>query len=86
MNLKTIGELTVIALLSTSCVHPVAHVQAPSTAAVQGGINRAQSGVTSARTENQALSQGNAEARILEQRIHDKDILIDRWQETHQSP
>jgi hypothetical protein len=83
MNLKAILSAVATALFSTSCVQSHAHVQAPSTAAVQAGINRAQSGVTSARNENQALGQGNAQARTLEQRIHDKDILIDRWYETH---
>ncbi len=78
--------LGIVMLLSSwlsGCVQQHKHVSAPSTTAVQTGINKAQLGVANARGENQALGRGNEKARTLTQRIHDKDILIDRWRATH---
>lgn len=73
----------VLAVLLMACAHRAKHYDAPSTAGITAGATKAQSGVTAARTENQALNRGNAEARTLSQRIHDKDIIIDRWFDTH---
>ena len=44
-------------------------VTAPSTKPLQEDLGRAQTHIT--------------ESRTLAQRIHDKDVLIDRWNETH---
>lgn len=75
--------ILVLAFLLTTCAHQAKHYDAPSTTGITRSATKAQSGVTAARTQNQAISRGNAEARTLSQRIHDKDILIDRWFETH---
>jgi hypothetical protein len=52
------------------------YVPAPSAAAVHASI-------TSTQTHIDQASQQNVEARSVAQRIHDKDLLIDRWNETH---
>ena len=52
----------------SSCGSP-AVTQAPSISAVRGDVARAQTNVTTAKS--------------LAERIHDKDVLIDRWNETH---
>jgi hypothetical protein len=52
------------------------YVPAPSAASVQASI-------TSTQTHISQASQQNVEARSVSQRIHDKDLLIDRWNETH---
>ena len=49
------------------CAHQV--VVAPSTKPLQEDLGRAQTHIT--------------ESKTLAQRIHDKDVLIDRWNETH---
>jgi hypothetical protein len=52
------------------------YVPTPSAAAVHDAI-------TNTQTHIEQASQQNVEARSLAQRIHDKDLLIDRWNETH---
>jgi hypothetical protein len=76
------GILALTVLLS-ACAHQAKHYDAPSTVGISTSATKAQSGVAAARTHTQALSRGNAEARTLSQRMHDKDMLIDRWLETH---
>jgi len=44
-------------------------VTAPSTKPLQEDLGRAQTHIT--------------ESKTLAQRIHDKDVLVDRWYETH---
>ena len=66
--------LIVLTLLLTSC--KTAYVSGPSTSVVQSDIRAAQSG-------NKEISTYNVQARSLAQRIHDKDVLIDRWNATH---
>jgi undecaprenyl pyrophosphate phosphatase UppP len=52
------------------------YAPAPSAAATQTAI-------TSTQTHIGEASQQNVDARTAAQRIHDKDLLIDRWNETH---
>jgi hypothetical protein len=55
------------------------YAAAPSSAAVQTAI-------TSTETHIDQAAQQNVDARTTAQRIHDKDMLIDRWRETHTKP
>jgi hypothetical protein len=54
-------------------------VSAPSSAAVQGDIARAQSHMEAAAAELDEIGKRNKEARALAERIHDKNVLIERW-------
>ena len=57
-----------MALLLCGCASTKV-VTAPSTKPLQEDLGRAQTHIT--------------ESKTLAQRIHDKDVLIDRWNETH---
>lgn len=70
-----------VLFLSLGCAHQP--VVAPSGAAVASGIAQTQTHIATAQSENKSLTDYNAQQRTLAQRIHDKDILIDRWRETH---
>jgi hypothetical protein len=65
--------LAILLLLLTGCK---SYVAGPSTSVVQSDIRAAQAG-------NKEISTYNVQARSLAQRIHDKDVLIDRWNATH---
>ena len=58
-------------------------VNAPSAYGVSSGIQQTRGHISTAQQQNKAVSNSNAQQRTLAQRIHDKDILIDRWRETH---
>ena len=60
--------LLIISLLLCGCASTKV-VTAPSTKPLQEDLGRAQTHIT--------------ESKTLAQRIHDKDQLIDRWNETH---
>lgn len=53
------------------------------TSAVHGDIARVQAHISEAQGQTDVIAQQNSRAAELAQRIHDKDVLIDRWRETH---
>jgi len=63
-----IMALIILVIALTGCTTTKV-VTAPSTKPLQEDLGRAQTHIT--------------ESKTLAQRIHDKDILIDRWRETH---
>jgi basic membrane lipoprotein Med (substrate-binding protein (PBP1-ABC) superfamily) len=60
-----------------------APLTAPSGAAVSGAIATTQTKISQAQIQNKSIAGYNEQQRTLAQRIHDKDLLIDRWRETH---
>ena len=64
---RTLSVGIAVAILLAGCAQTP--VTAPSTAPLQSDLGRAQTHISQAKT--------------LAQRIHDKDVIIDRWNATH---